>query len=65
MAIAEPTRVIPLTDTEIKEIQLSIVDRMLEINREVKSGRIPMSEEVSSELRVLSGISLKVHKYTR
>ena len=47
---ADVIRLIPLTEQELKDIQFTIVDRMMALNRELKSRTSPVgSQEVTRE----------------
>ena len=56
-------RMVPLTDEEITEVQLTIVDRIIELNRDIKNGRVS-AEKSTIEMETLTRVSNKVSQYS-
>lgn len=60
---SECIKLIPFTDDELMEVHVTIVDRMLELNRDMKNGKLP-HETAVVEMETLSRVSDKVSKYS-
>jgi hypothetical protein len=52
---------VPLTTEEMNEIQSTVVDRMIELNREIREGKHP--EQALQEISKLSKLSNKISNY--
>lgn len=61
---AQNIKLIPFTDEELTEVQATIVDRMLEIDRNIKAGNIT-SETGGKEIERLCHVSEKFSKYSK
>lgn len=56
-------KLIPFTEEELTEVQVTIVDRMLELNRDVRNGKLSL-ETAAQQMETLSRVSDKVSKYS-
>jgi hypothetical protein len=54
---------VPLTSEEIQEIQSSVVDKMIELNKEFRNGR--RNKHIAEEISNLSKLSEKISNYQR
>ena len=52
---------VPLTADELTEVQVLIVDRMLNLNRELHDGKCP-EDKAEEELATLTQVSKKVSR---
>lgn len=59
----ECIKMVPFTEEELTEVQVTIVDRMLELNRDIKNGKL--CSEAAKEMETLSRVSDKVSKYSK
>ena len=58
----ECIKLVPFTEEELAEVQVTVVGRMLELNRDMKAGKV-RSSSATEEMERLSKVSDKVSKY--
>lgn len=57
-------KVVPLTDSDLEHIQLTIAQQILDINRKASDGKIP-SDLASEEIEKLTKVAEKCSKYQK
>ena len=62
--MSEIIKLVPFTENEIFEVQATVLDRMLSINKEIKADpQNPEAERKLDEMKALSGITEKLSTY--
>lgn len=55
-------RLVPFTEEELENVQLTLLGKMMQLNRDANEGRIPF-QAIDDELQALSHVTDKVSRY--
>ena len=61
---ANGIQLVPFTQEELAEVQVTVVCKLLELNREIRNGNMD-DPRTNKELRTLIKVSDKVSKYSQ
>lgn len=57
--IKHPIKILPLTDEELREVQITVTSKILRLNSDIQAGKISNKSECVQELETLCSVAEK------